>query len=120
MTAADRPRQVTDLHGAAPRARALMLAALAERLGPVEADFDFHREWNGGWRCRVDVTGRGTLQFVLFQTPNDALLALPHPLPSRWADTRGFAAEDGSRWSFDAEGQVVRLAETTGSGSSAP
>jgi hypothetical protein len=102
-------RQVTDLHRLAPRARARIQAALEERLGPVSATFDFHREWNGGWRCRVEVTGRGTLEFVLFVTPADALLALPHPLPARWADGLGVAAEDGTRWSLDAAGQVVRL-----------
>jgi len=107
MTAA----QVTDLQGLAPRARALITASLAERLGPVELDFDFHREWNGGWRCRVDVTGRGRLEFVLFSCADGALLALPHPLPPRWRDARGFAAEDGTRWSFDVEGQVVRLTD---------
>jgi hypothetical protein len=103
--------QLTDLQGAAPRARALITAALTERLGPVECTFDFHREWNGGWRCRVDVSGRGRLEFVLFETAPDVLLALPHPLPARWADARGFAAEDGSRWSFDHEGQVLRMAD---------
>ena len=111
--------QVTDFHGAAPRARALILAALEERLGPVSAEFDFHREWNGGWRCHVDVAGRGRLQFVLFLTADGAMFALPHPLPSRWRDARGFAAEDGSRWSFDAEGQVVRLTPATTDSSAA-
>ncbi len=100
-------RQVTELQGIAPRARTLMLAALTERLGAVEPAFDFHREWSGGWRCRVAVAGRGTLEFVLFETPGQALLALPHPLPAPWRDAHGFAAEDGTRWSFDAEGQVV-------------
>jgi hypothetical protein len=104
--------QVTDLQGLAPRARALITASLEERLGPVALDFDFHREWNGGWRCRVDVTARGRLEFVLFTSPAGALLALPHPLPPRWRDARGFAAEDGTRWSFDDEGQVVRLADS--------
>jgi hypothetical protein len=103
--------QLTDLQGAAPRARTLIAAALEERLGPVACAFDFHREWNGGWRCRVDVTGRGRLEFVLFEAAPDVLLALPHPLPARWANGCGFAAEDGSRWSFDADGQVVRLGD---------
>lgn len=102
-------RQVTEFHGAAPRARALITRALEERLGPVELEFDFHREWNGGWRCQVDVTGRGSLVFVLLESPEGAMFALPHPLPARWRDARGFAAEDESRWSFDDEGQVVRL-----------
>jgi hypothetical protein len=102
-------RQCTDLQGAAPRARALISAALTERLGDVRCDFDFHREWNGGWRCRVEVSGRGRLEFVLFEVGVAGLLALPHPLPTRWADAQGFAAEDGSRWSFDTEGQVVQL-----------
>lgn len=104
--------QVTDLQGLAPRARALITATLEERLGTVELAFDFHREWNGGWRCRVDVTGRGRLEFVLFTADAGALLALPHPLPPRWRDACGFAADDGTRWSFDADGQVVRLAPT--------
>lgn len=107
-------RQVTELQGLAPRARAAIRGVLEARLGPVETTFDFHREWNGGWRCAVQVAGRGTLQFVLFVTPRDALLALPHPLPGRWADAEGFAAEDGSRWTFDAEGQVVALPTATG------
>jgi len=101
--------QITELQGLAPRARALITASLAERLGAVELDFDFYREWNGGWRCRVDVTGRGRLEFVLFSSDLGALIALPHPLPTRWRDARGFAADDGSRWSFAADGQVVRL-----------
>jgi len=104
--------QVTDLHGLAPRARALITARLKERLGAVELVFDFHREWNGGWRCRVDVTGRGRLEFVLFASDSGALIALPHPLPPRWRDELGFAAEDGSRWSFADDGQVVRLDAT--------
>ena len=105
----DRPTQLTDFAGAAPRARACVLAIFTERLGPVDATFDFHREWNGGWRCRVDVTGRGTLHFVFFVTPGGALLALPHPVPAKWADARGFPAEDGSRWRFHSEGHVERI-----------
>lgn len=103
-----RAHQVTDLQGLAPLARRLITTALEERLGAVTAEFDFHREWNGGWRCRVDVTGRGRLEFVLFTSDAGALLALPHPLPPRWRDERGFAADDGSRWSFDGDGQVVQ------------
>lgn len=109
----ERATQLTDLAGEAPRARACILAIFHERLGPVDAVFDFHREWNGGWRCRVDVAGRGALHFVLFVTPEGALLALPHPVPAKWADARGFAADDGSRWRFDAEGQVVRVTTDT-------
>jgi hypothetical protein len=105
--------QVTDLQGLAPRARALIAQSLEERLGAVELTFDFHREWNGGWRCRVDVAARGRLEFVLFAASGGVLLALPHPLPPRWRDARGFAAEDGSRWSFDDAGQVVRLTDPT-------
>ncbi len=97
------------MQGLAPRARALITATLEERLGTVALEFDFHREWNGGWRCRVDVTGRGRLEFVLFRSDTGALLALPHPLPPRWQDALGFAADDGSRWSFGEDGQVVRL-----------
>jgi len=103
-----RAHQVTDLQGLAPLARRLITAALEERLGPVTAAFDFYREWNGGWRCRVDVTGRGRLEFVLFTSDAGALLALPHPLPPRWHDARGFAADDGTRWTFDGDGQVVQ------------
>jgi hypothetical protein len=61
---------------------------------------------------RLDVDPRRSVdppRSPILVPPADALLALPHPLPARWADGRGVAAEDGTRWSLDAAGQVVRL-----------
>lgn len=99
--------QVTDLHGLAPLARQCIKDALTGLLGDAELSYDFYREWNGGWRVRVDVAGRGRLDFVLFHTPQGALLALPLPMPERWRVATGLPASDGSVWTFNDEGNVV-------------
>lgn len=103
------PTQVTDLHGLAPAARQCIQQALAQLLGDVELDYDFYREWSGGWRVRVDVKGRvtGQLDFVLFHTPQGALLALPIPMPERWRVTCGLPASDGSWWTLNDDGEVT-------------
>lgn len=107
MTNAKTPTQITELHGLAPQARQQIQTALDELLGEVELDYDFYREWSGGWRVRVTVSGRGMLDFVLFHTPTGALLALPIPMPERWRTSTGLAASDNSRWTLSDEGEVT-------------
>ena len=49
---------------------------------------------------------RGRLDFVLFETPSLALLALAHPMPDAWRDPAGVEATDGTRWRWSADGLV--------------
>jgi hypothetical protein len=100
-------RQITDLQGLAPALRAHIAAALAPMTAAALA-FDFYREWNGGWRVRVELSGnaRGTLDFVLVYTPNGAWLALPHPAPSALRG-RPFPASDNTWWAITDEGDIV-------------
>ncbi len=100
--------EVTDMSGRTPEARRLIRLAFEERLGAVEMEFDFHRNWNGGWRCRVSLPGRGGLEFVLLTAPEGALLALPVPMPGGWKG-RGVADSAGSRWTTSADGDVVAV-----------
>lgn len=102
--------EVTELAGHQPVLRELIRLAFEERLGPVELALDFHRGWNGGWRCRATVAGKRPLDFALLTGPQDALLALPVPLPDGWR-RRGVAASDGSRWTTDSDGLPVPVAQ---------
>ena len=109
MTETQHPTQVTDLHGLAPIARNCIREALTRLIGDADLSYDFYREWNGGWRVRVDIAGRvsGSLDFVLFHTPQGALLALPVPMPERWRVATGVTANDGSIWTLSDEGEVT-------------
>jgi hypothetical protein len=102
-------QEVTELAAHQASARTLILQAFAERLGDVHVDTMFHRNWNGGWRCRATIAGRGTLEFALLLTANHALLPLPVPMPAGWK-VRGVMAADGTRWSSNDNGTVTPVA----------
>jgi hypothetical protein len=95
-------RALTDLAGQQAAARALMRAAFVARLGAVEVTFDFHRGWNGGWRCLAQVGGKAPLDFALLHTDAGALLALPVPFPRGWR-TRGVVDSAGVAWTVNDE-----------------
>lgn len=103
------PTPLVDLSKRVGEARALILDLLTELIGPVELDYDFHREWNGCWKARVEISGaaNGRLEFTLLETTEGALLALPRPLLERWRTETGIRASDGSRWSIDDNGHLV-------------
>jgi len=100
--------EVTELAGQQSLFRELIRSALAARLGDVTVEFDFHRGWNGGWRCRATVPGKPPLEHALLATPAGALLALPVPFPAGWR-TRGVADSAGTAWTVDDEGLPVPL-----------
>ncbi len=104
------PTPLTDLRRRAPVARALIRDTLAELVGPVEIKYDFYREWNGCWQVRVQLSGAasGEIAFTLLDTPGGGMLAIPRPLPTRWR-AAGVPATDGTRWSLDAAGDLVRV-----------
>jgi hypothetical protein len=106
----ERPTPLTDLRRRAPVARALIREMLAELAGPVEITYDFYREWNGCWLVRVQLSGaaRGQLVLTLLDTPGGGMLAMPRPLPAPWRAV-GVPANDGTRWSLDDAGQLVRV-----------
>jgi hypothetical protein len=97
--------EVTELTGEQPLVRALVAQAFRERLGEVEVACDFHRGWNGGWRCRATVHGR-PLDFALLRSHDDELIALPVPMPSGWR-RRGVAGSQGRRFTVDERGTVI-------------
>jgi hypothetical protein len=107
MSDLQRPTPLTDLRKRAPAARATISELLGGLLGPCELSYDFFREWNGCWRVRVEVTGRGRLEFTLLDTPGGGILAMPRPLPERWRTETGIRASDGSLWTLDAAGELV-------------
>lgn len=106
------PTPITDLRHLAPLARRWIAELLARQLGAVELSYDFYREWNGGWRVRVEVAGarQGWLDFALLATPGGGLLALPQPVPERWRAISGIPASDGSLWTLDDGGALVPFA----------
>lgn len=108
MSAVPRPSPVTDLQELAPLARELVEQELERRIPHEHTSQRFHREWNGVWRVRVEVgrPPRGRLDFVLFETPAGALLALPHPMPEPWRADPDVPAADGTRWRWSDDGQV--------------
>lgn len=108
----DRPTPLTDLRRRAPVARALIRDVLSELIGPVEIKYDFYREWNGCWKVRVSISGAasGALEFTLLDLPGGGMLAMPRPMPARWRHDTGIPASDGSRWTLDNSGDLVRFA----------
>jgi hypothetical protein len=106
-----RPTPLTDLRRRAPVARALIREVLTGLIGPVEIAYDFYREWNGCWKVRVTISGAasGKLEFTLLDTAGGGMLAMPRPMPERWR-AAGIPASDGSRWSLDAQGNLVAAA----------
>lgn len=102
-------QQVTDLHGLAPIVREHLKHLLAPLLGDTELNFDFHREWNGGWRVSVLFEGQvsGDLDFALLHTPGGGILALPRPFPASWRYSRGVPASDGSVWTLTEDDVLV-------------
>lgn len=90
--------EVTELTALQPTFRELIRQAFVLRLGNVEPAFDFHRGWNGGWRCRATIPGKVPLDFALLRTSAGALLALPVPFPAGWR-RRGIQDAAGNWWS---------------------
>jgi hypothetical protein len=101
--------QVTEMQGVTRIARDCITNLIYEMTGSEEIAFDFYREWSGGWRVGVDVTGpiSGHMDFVLFHTPAGGILAIPPKLPDAWRTRRGVQASDGSRWTVDDAGMFV-------------
>lgn len=104
-------RELTELAGHQPQLRELVRAAFEARLGPVPLDLDFHRGWNGGWRCRATVVDKPPLDFALLRTPNDALLALPVPFPRGWR-ARGVLDSAGTAWTVTDDDTPVPIEST--------
>lgn len=110
---AEQPTPLKDMQGLAGTARQLIQQLIEQRTGSSDITFDIYREWSGGWRVATEVRGRvsGHMDFILLRTPQDALLAMPSTLPERWRVAYGVEASDGSRWTMDAEGQIVPFEE---------
>ncbi|MEI7768411.1 MAG: hypothetical protein WCI67_00405 [Chloroflexales bacterium] len=108
-----RPIPLTDLRRRAPVARTLIREVLTGLIGPVDLAYDFYREWNGCWKVRVTISGAasGRIEFTLLDTPGGGMLAMPRPLPERWR-AAGIPATDGTRWSLDAQGNMVSVPAT--------
>lgn len=103
--------QITDMQGVAKTARECIAKLIHAMTGSDDISFDFYREWSGGWRVGVDVRGpiSGHMDFILFQTPQGGLLAMPQKLPEVWRIKRGVEATDGSVWTISDEGLFVPL-----------
>lgn len=97
--------EVTELAGHQSVFRQLMQDAVNERRGAMALDFDFHRGWNGGWRCRVTAPSGASLDFALLLLEGTTPLALPVPMPGGWR-ARGVAAADGRRVSSTSDGDL--------------
>jgi hypothetical protein len=100
--------EVTELAGQQPLFRELIRSAFASRLGEVAPEFDFHRGWNGGWRCRATLPGKVPLDFALLRSDDGALLALPVPMPAGWK-TRGVLDSNGCAWSVGKDDVPMRI-----------
>ncbi len=101
--------QVTELHGLQKIARECITTLIVQMTGSENISFDFYREWNGGWRVGVDVSGpiSGHMDFILFHTPQGGVLAMPHRLPETWRTRYGVAASDDTLWTIDDAGYFV-------------
>ena len=100
--------QITELAGQQSLFRELVRAAFARRFGAVAIEYDFHKSWNGGWRCRAMVVGKSPLEFALLRTSAGALVALPVPFPAGWR-RYGVAGSDGGRGRWMMLGTLLRL-----------
>ena len=100
---------VTEMHRLTSTARECITRLIDQMTGSDNITFDFYREWSGGWRVAVDVTGpiSGHMDFVLFHTPQGGLLAMPQQLPTVWRTHYGVEASDGSRWTIDDQGNFI-------------
>lgn len=105
--------EVTELAGQQSLFRELIRSAFAARLGDVAPACDFHRGWNGGWKCRATLPGKPPLEFALLTTPEGALLALPVPFPKGW-QRRGVFDSAGAAWTVDGDGVPVRIGASGG------
>jgi hypothetical protein len=103
--------EVTELAGQQALFRELIRSAFAARLGDVTPDYDFHRGWNGGWRCRATLPGKAPLDFALLHVGDGALLALPVPMPRGWIQ-RGVRDSAGRAWTVDESDIPVRIEST--------
>lgn len=101
--------QVTELKGLQKTARECITDLIVQMTGSENISFDFYREWNGGWRVGVDVSGpiSGHMDFILFHTPRGGLLAIPQRLPEVWRKRYGVAASDETLWTVDDTGYFV-------------
>jgi hypothetical protein len=99
--------QVTDMQGVLPTARQCIRQLIESRTGSSDITFDVYREWSGGWRIAAQVSGpvSGSMDFILFHTPQGGILAMPAQLPARWR-AQGIAASDGSLWTMDEQGKI--------------
>jgi hypothetical protein len=111
MTDQHLPVPITEMQGVQPVARECIETLIQEMTGSTDMSMDFYREWSGGWRVDVEVRGpiSGNMDFILFQTPQGGVLAMPAQLPQRWRTEYGVAASDGSRWTFDDEGRLCPM-----------
>ena len=50
--------EVTELAGQQALFRELVRSAFAARPGDVTLAYEFHRGWNGGWKCRAKLPGQ--------------------------------------------------------------
>lgn len=105
------PIPLSDLRKRVNVARKTVAENLAELLGHVEIAYDFYREWNGCWKVRTSLSGaaKGILDWTLLDTPDGGILALPRPLPEPWRTACGIRASDGTRWTLDHAGALVRF-----------
>lgn len=101
--------EVTELTARQSIFRALITRAFTDRLGEVHPELDFHRGWNGGWRCRATLPSKARLEFALLRTDRGALLALPVPMPTGWR-RRGVQDSLGESWSVGEDDLPVRIA----------
>lgn len=116
--------EVAELAGQQSLFRELIRSAFAARLGAVTPEYDFHRGWNGGWKCRATLSGKVPLDFALLRVTDGALLALPVPMPGGWKQ-RGVRDSAGRAWTigeadipmriagYDDEIHVIRIAGTS-------
>lgn len=106
-------QELTELAGHQPVLRELIRLAFVSRLGPIEIGYEFHRGWNGGWRCRATAHGKRPLDFALLRTESEALLALPLPMPSGWKQ-RGVRDSSGVYWTLGDDDIPETVSDQTG------